>query len=448
MRARASRPSELRPIRAGFAGDPDRRDPALALVRPPPSLRLVAIATAVAFVVLALVLVVVPWQQSALGTGRVVAYAPADRQQLVEAPVSGRLDRWLVSEGTVVEAGDPLIEILDNDPALVSRLDAQWDATVDEAGSVEAQIRSYAAKVAAAKANREMVLAEYDSKIAELAQKRVGDQAALDAAKRQADRMKLLADEGIASQRELELAIASSKEASAKLEARNSEIAATRRARDKAGADADTKIASAEAELEQARTKRASVSRSRLDLETKRARQETQLVRAPRGGTVLRLYGGPGGGQIKAGDPLLTLVPTTESRAVELWVDGNDMPFVQQGSHVRVVFEGWPALQVVGLPGASQGTFGAEVAFVDATDDGAGRFRVVVVPEPGGDPWPSSGSLRQGVRAKGWVMLGEVSLGYELWRQLNGFPPLPDVEKGETPWLPSTKKNRAPTSLK
>ena len=27
------------------------------------------------------------------------------------------------------------------------------------------------------------------------------------------------------------------------------------------------------------------------------------------------------------------------------------------------------------------------------------------------------------VRANGWVMLNQVPLGYEIWRQLNGFPP-------------------------
>ncbi|MFM9068837.1 MAG: hemolysin D, partial [Planctomycetota bacterium] len=35
---------------------------------------------------------------------------------------------------------------------------------------------------------------------------------------------------------------------------------------------------------------------------------------------------------------------------------------------------------------------------------------------------PEAKLLRQGVRANGWVLLNEVSLGYEIWRQLNGFP--------------------------
>ena len=84
---------------------------------------------------------------------------------------------------------------------------------------------------------------------------------------------------------------------------------------------------------------------------------------------------------------------------------------------------------------------------MDATDDGSGTFRVVIVPDPDQPPWPDGEALRQGVRAKGWVLLGQVSLGYELWRQLNGFPPLPPVEKGSSPTLPSAKKPRAPKGL-
>jgi hypothetical protein len=67
------------------------------------------------------------------------------------------------------------------------------------------------------------------------------------------------------------------------------------------------------------------------------------------------------------------------------------------------------------------GTFGGRVALVDSADDGKGKFRIMVVPAVG-EEWPSSRYLRQGVRAKGWVLLREVRLGYEFWRRMNGFP--------------------------
>ena len=124
---------------------------------------------------------------------------------------------------------------------------------------------------------------------------------------------------------------------------------------------------------------------------------------------------------MKAGEPLLTVVPDTNSRIVELWIDGNDLPLVERGDHVRLQFEGWPAVQFSGWPGLAMGTFGGQVRAVDWIDDGVGRFRLMVEPDTMG--WPAAEFLRQGVRVKGWVQLGQVSLGYELWRRFNGFPP-------------------------
>jgi hypothetical protein len=131
---------------------------------------------------------------------------------------------------------------------------------------------------------------------------------------------------------------------------------------------------------------------------------------------------------------------------VEVWLQGQDMPLVtprevgpegkilREGSPVRLQFEGWPALQLIGWPSLARGTFGGEVVLVDPTDNGKGKFRILVaekqdvVQGPDGKatsvPWPGSRWLRQGVRANGWVLLQRVPLWYEVWRQLNGFPPV------------------------
>jgi hypothetical protein len=94
-------------------------------------------------------------------------------------------------------------------------------------------------------------------------------------------------------------------------------------------------------------------------------------------------------------------------------------------------FEGWPALQFAGWPEMAVGTFGANVAFVDATDDGKGKFRVVLTPDEASQEWPSERFLRQGVRVEGWILLNRVTMIYELWRQLNAFPPVYTPEKNE-----------------
>lgn len=130
----------------------------------------------------------------------------------------------------------------------------------------------------------------------------------------------------------------------------------------------------------------------------------------------------------------------------ELWLSGLDMPLVaprevdgtgkvlRVGSPVRLQFEGWPALQFVGWPSVARGTFGGEVVMVDPTDNGKGKFRVLVAEKPDvverADgrtetiAWPDARWLRQGVRVNGWVLLQQVPLWFEVWRQLNGFPPV------------------------
>jgi membrane fusion protein, adhesin transport system len=432
---------------------PDRldADPALAMLRPPSSLRSLALGMGLAAPFFALLLLLLPWQQAAQGTGSVIAFSPQEREQAVEAPIKGIIEEFFVREGQFVKAGDPLVELRDPDPDLMSRLERQQDASQDSLTAVEAQIRSYEAKYAAEKAGRELVIAEYEAKIGGLQRKRSGEASELDTEQRNLERLKTLQAEGITSSRDLEVATTKRDKALASIEALDREIQSVRQAQSKAAADGDAKMASVQADLENAKSKRASAQDKVVDQEVKVSRQARQLVLAPRDGIVLHLYGGPGAGNIKVGDVLVTIVPDTSQRAVELYIDGNDMPLMEPGDPVRLVFEGWPALQFVGLRGAaSTGTFGGRLSFVDATDNGKGQFRIVVVPEDEDEegPWPDAIVLRQGVRAKGWVLLGQVSLGYELWRLINGFPALPSIDKGEKPTLPSGKKPKAPTGLK
>jgi len=132
---------------------------------------------------------------------------------------------------------------------------------------------------------------------------------------------------------------------------------------------------------------------------------------------------------VKEGDPLCIIVPDTTERAVQIWLDGNDAPLVEPGRHVRLQFAGWPAVQFAGWPSVAVGTFGGEIISVDSTDNGKGRFRALIGPTADSEPWPSDRFLRQGVLANGWVLLDEVGLGYELWRRLNGFPPVVSMEE-------------------
>ena len=89
---------------------------------------------------------------------------------------------------------------------------------------------------------------------------------------------------------------------------------------------------------------------------------------------------------------------------------------------VRLEFEGGPAIQVPGWSDVGIGTFSGKISFVDPPDNGTGHFRVMVVPDTNHPDWPSARFLRQGVSAKGWILLENVTIGYEIWRVLNGFP--------------------------
>jgi biotin carboxyl carrier protein len=239
-----------------------------------------------------------------------------------------------------------------------------------------------------------------------------------------------LFDDGLASQRELELAELATRQsrakvasAKAKLHASRNKLFQSRAALRQVMASTDAEIENAQAGLRSAETDVASTNATLARLDMGISRQRAQTIKAPIDGTILRIVGRLGGEQVKQGEVLAVLVPKTEDRAVELYVDGNDAALIKPGSPVRLQFEGWPAVQFSGWPSVAVGTFGGRVAFVDATDDGGGDFRIVVVPDPEDDPWPAASYLRQGVLANGWVLLNRVSLGFEVWRQFNGFPP-------------------------
>jgi hypothetical protein len=244
------------------------------------------------------------------------------------------------------------------------------------------------------------------------------------------ERIKKLQGEGLQSKRALELAelehvrsVTDLDRARAAFGAARSEESALMSDLAKVGNDLSASISDASASKAAALAEIANGAAELSRLDVRIARQSTQRVTAPRDGAIFRIIAKQGGDFVKAADPLAILVPDTDDRAVELWIDGNDINLVFEGRKARLQFEGWPAVQFSGWPSASVGTYGGVVSIVDSSDDGEGRFRVVVTPDPAEAPWPEGSLLRQGTRANGWVLFDQVSLGYELWRTLNGFPP-------------------------
>ncbi|MFN3959790.1 MAG: efflux RND transporter periplasmic adaptor subunit [Parvularculaceae bacterium] len=156
-------------------------------------------------------------------------------------------------------------------------------------------------------------------------------------------------------------------------------------------------------------------------------RQSAQIVRAPRDGVILRVNAGDAATFIEAGREVASFVPTGIERAAEIYIDGRDVALVKPGAKARIQFEGWPAVQFSGWPSVAVGTFAAEVVAVDPSADATGKFRVLLVERPDDvnpeSRWPDEQFIRFGATARGWILLDTVSVGYEIWRQLNNFPP-------------------------
>lgn len=421
------------------------------LSKTPPSTYRISRMLTLILLALPVVLLAVPWQQNVVGKGRVVGYKPTDRQQTVNAPVSGRITKWYVAEGSVVKTGDLLLELSDNDPYYLDRLKQNEIATVAKLNAALAKLKSYGEQVVAIKESRTLAIKAATERVL-MAQDRVlaaereieSTAAEQETAKLNLKRQEALLKDGLTSKRKQELAelkvrqsVAKYSQSQAKLAAARREESALKSKQEQVAKDFNAKINSATATQDNARSEVASARNSLLSIETKLARQKQQSVTAPCDGTILRIMR-PGAGEIvKSGAQLAVLIPSTEDLAVEIWVDGNDMPLITPGRHIRLQFEGWPAVQFAGWPSVAVGTFGGKVILVDATDDGTGKFRVLVSPDDPENAWPGQPYLRQGVRAKGWILLNQVTLGYELWRQLNGFPPVVD-----NPKLPKKKTTK------
>lgn len=397
-----------------------------------------------------------PWQQSVAGKGRVITYDPNHRLQEVDAPISGRLVDILPNllEGMHVDKGQVLMKIELVDPILMERIAEQVEAQKRKLKAEETIVFAYEQQLLAFKDVREQTELAQDEYVKVAEQKLLAEQenlkameAGFDQAEKDSIRRRELYEKKVESKYEWELAIRKSVEAKSKVEqakayvkAAQSDLAAKKAERQHKLREADAKIESAGAVYRKSQADVESTRKELADIKNKQSLQ-IQPVIAPLDGYVLKLRSFQGGQIVSAGQPLLELVPSTGDRAVEVKVDGNDAPLVSsrtpggQVRKVRLQFEGWPAVQFSGWPSVAVGTFGGIVATVDRTDDGQGKFRVVVVPDPDDRPWPDAEYLRQGIRVNGWVLLNKVPLGQELWRQMNGFPPvvsMPSPAKQET----------------
>lgn len=418
-----------------------RNSSLLSLVKTSSKTKFYARLVMVIFFSLIPIFLCVPWQQTVSGTGRVVAFAPLDRQQFIEAPIEGRISKWYVMEGSNVKKGDLIVEISDNDPNFLNRLmeeksaiEARIEALVARADSIKsrivsldqsrnsgtnaAQSRTLMAKDRIESATHAVEAAEAIHKTSQLNQKR----------------QKNLFSQGLASERALEMAdleearaLTELNRAKAFLNATKSEMSALMSDQLKVNTDGSALIEDAKAQYSAVLADLANAKAELPRVSARLSRQHSQVVRAPRDGTIMRLVVTQDSEMVKPGEQLAILIPDTEERAVELWIDGNDIPLITEGREVRIQFQGWPVVFFSGWPDLSFGTYGGHIVLVDSTDNGTGKFRIIVKPDTRKD-WPTGKYLRQGVRANAWIFLNKVSIGYEFWRRFNDFPPVVPID--------------------
>lgn len=422
--------------------------PALQLVHTSRFVRSIGKLTFVLLLLSIVAMIFVPWRQTARGIGTVLALDPQQRPQQVTSGSKGVV-RWVkpdLREGTYVEKDELLLQLAPFAADGVSQLNTQLLAIEAKRSAAESSRQvAEQAEILQQSSGESMILSlaqDYQAAHQKWEQSKnevLALQAELDDKRNQLRIAEEVAGQGLVSREDLfskqqaveaqrnkvlkaesavEEAYASLMSKEGEIESKKQEIYIKNRAAEQKVLEEIQKIRSIEKEL--------------TDLETKRSELDRLEVRAPRSGFIQQWNGLEGSDTIKEGDQLFVIVPAAEELAVELQVSGNDMPLLQEGDPVRLQFEGWPAVQFVGWPSVAVGTFGGKVNRIFPTDDGKGFFRIVVTPDnhfPTEKGWPDGRYLRQGVRANGWVLLKQVPLGYEIWRQLNGFPPIVSTEE-------------------
>ena len=284
------------------------------------------------FVLFSLAALLAPWTQNIRGRGRVLAYAPDQRQQPIEATISGRVEKWFVQEGTQVNKGDPIVELTDNDPSMLDRLGAQRSAIELRRIAQAQRVESLSARIEAVRRSQRAETASAEANIqsaqrgVEAADQDLGAATAeLDTNELNLRRQRDLFDDGLASQRELELAELATLQsrakvasATAKLQAARNKLSQSKASLLRVTASTDAEIESAEAGLNSAEKEVAGTSANLARLDVGISRQQAQTIKAPTDGTILRIVGRRGGEQVNRGEVLAVLVPKTEDRAVEL----------------------------------------------------------------------------------------------------------------------------------
>lgn len=385
-----------------------------------------------------------PWTQNVRGEGFVTTLTPGQRPQTVHAIIPGRIEKWYVREGAHVKRGDTiafLSEIKDAyfDPTLLQRTEAQLNAKKQSVSSYSEKVKALNLQVSNLKNEKALKLQQLSNKLIQANLKVKSDSIDLEAARtnlviseRQYKRADILNQEGLKSLQEVEDKKMKLQEAQAKsismenklLSSRN-EVVNTEIEKGRLIAEYGEKISKAESEkftaLSMQFNGEGDVNKLENQYTNYQVRSTLNYVTAPQSGFINKALQSGIGETVKEGEALVSIMPAEIDIAVESFVAPIDLPLMHPGEKVRIQFDGWPVIIFSGWPNLSYGTYGGRVVAIENYISPNGKYRILIAPDPDEHPWPKE--IRAGSGAQTFAMLKDVPIWFELWRQLNGFPP-------------------------
>ena len=386
-----------------------------------------------------------PWTQNIRSNGKLSTLYPEERPQTIQSTIAGRIEKWYVREGQYIHKGDTIAfisEIKDSyfDPRLIERTEEQIDAKRESIDAYEMKIQAIDAQIANNRNLQKLKIEQANNKIEQNLLKTQADSIEaqaesqnLEIAETRLERYEKLYNDGLISRTDYESRRIKFQESTAKyISTKNKLLSSVNE-----WINAKIELGNLKNEFEQKISKliserstaRSMLMQSRADLvklqntlSNYEVRRGFYYITAPREGYVLKTLKAGIGETIKEGAPVASIMTKDYSAAVEIFVRPVDLPLFEIGDKVRIQFDGWPALVFSGWPNLSFGTFGGEVIAIDNFISENNLYRIMLIPDEE-DPveWPDQ--IRPGSGAKTWALLQDVPVWYEIWRQLNGFPP-------------------------
>jgi len=385
-----------------------------------------------------------PWTQNIRAKGAVTTLYQDQRPQQVNTIIGGRVMKWHIKEGDYVKAGDTLVLLSEVktdylDPNLLQRTQEQLAGKQQSVEYYKSKVGVTGQQIDAINNGLQLKLNQQMNKLGQLQLKVQADSAESAAALNdfniatlQYNRQKAMYDSGLVSLTQLEQrnqlyqnALAKKISAENKLANSKQDLTITRIEMNAMKQENIEKVSKAQGEQFQSLTQIASGQADIAKLENQFAsysiRNGMYYVIATQSGQVVKAQKAGIGEFVKDGDMIAEIVPDKIHYAVEMFAAPFDLPLLAAGQKVRFMFDGFPAIVFSGWPKASSGTFGGEIVAVESNVSVNGKFRVLVKEDVKDKPWPKQ--LKMGTGAQGIALLKDVPVWYELWRNINGFPP-------------------------